>query len=271
MIPNVGADFAIVPSGNDASPGTCALFAGIFGEPADETMRLLDTQDLDFALYTIYRPVNWAEGEKFPLITWGNGTCAQPEGYGTLLRFVASHGFIIVAANSRWVGEATRPMTKALDFMLAENADPESPYYQRIDPEKIGAMGHSQGSGATATAASDARVKAVILFNGGTSASKPFLSVSGDTDIGNPSSASFAAGVNGAAKAAYIFYHMVPQTGSQSGHLTLMKEPWRVTDATAAWWKLILNNDATARDMFVGDSCGLCNMDASFEFGQKGL
>jgi hypothetical protein len=64
---------------------------------------------------------------------------------------------------------------------------------------------------------------------------------------------------------------MIPGTGALSGHLTLMTEPHRVVDATTGWWLYTLKGDTTARDLFVGDSCGLCNMDASFEYGQKGL
>lgn len=272
METNVGQGFETTVAAGDMNTATCELFAASFGEDPAATMELLDTMDLDFALYTVYRPANWVEGETYPIITWGNGTCAQPEGYGALLRHVASHGFFVIAANSRWVG-SNGAMTKALDYAFAANEDPDSPYYQKLDTTKVGAMGHSQGSGATATAASDPRVQVVILFNGGSSASKPFLSVSGDRDIGSPTAASLRSGMEGASvsKAAFLFYHMIPGTGGLSGHLTLMTEPERVVDATSGWWKYMLNGDSTARELFVGDSCGLCGQDADFEYGQKGL
>ena len=81
-----------------------------------------------------------------PVITWGNGTCAQPEGYGSLLRYIASYGYFIVAANSREVGTGG-PLTKGLDFAQAANKDPSSPYYGHLDMTKVGVMGHSQGAG----------------------------------------------------------------------------------------------------------------------------
>ena len=138
------------------------------------------THDLDFGLFSVFHPGVMPEGEKFPLITWGNGTCAMPEGYGPLLRYVASFGYIVVAPNSVQVGGGAHQRA-GIDFMLAENDNPMSKYYQKIDVEKIGAMGHSQGSGATAAAAAaDSRIKAVILWNGGTSANVPYLAVSGD-------------------------------------------------------------------------------------------
>jgi len=39
---------------------------------------------------------------------------------------------------------------------------------------------------ATITAARDMRINTVIIFNGGSSAVKPYLAISGDKDIGNP-------------------------------------------------------------------------------------
>jgi hypothetical protein len=267
---NVGQGFENAVASGDSSPTTCRLFAASFGEDQESTDRLLDTGDLNFALYTVYRPAHWVEGEKYPIITWGNGTCAQPEGYGALLRYVASYGYFVVAANSRWVGSGAA-QRKALDFAFAANDDPESPYYQKLDTDKVGAMGHSQGGQGTAQAAKDARIKTAILFNGGTAADKPFMAVSGDYDIGGQSVSSYSSAVLRAPKAAYLWYHMVPMTGSASGHLTLMTQPERVAGPTVAWMDFLLRNDAEAREWFVGSDCKLCNNKAEFEFGQKGL
>ena len=60
-------------------------------------------------------------------------------------------------------------------------------------------------------------------------------------------------------------------TGPSAGHLTLMMEPERVIEPTLAWWDMMLKGDATAREMFVGDSCGLCGMDSYFEYGTNGM
>jgi hypothetical protein len=267
---NVGKGFENEVAIGDALPGVCDIFAATFGEAAEETARLLDTTGLDFSLYTVFRPANMVAGEKYPIITWGNGTCAQPEGYGALLRYVASHGFFVVASNSRWVGGAAE-MLRGVDYAIAANGDSSSPYYQKLDPTKVGAMGHSQGGLGTSNAAADSRIKSVILFNGGTSASKPFLAISGDLDISGQDAASYASAVEQAPKAAWLFYHMVPATGSFSGHLTLMKEPERVVEPTTAWLKYMLNNDAASRTWFVGTSCTLCGRAAEFEYGQVGL
>jgi hypothetical protein len=262
---NVGKDFAIPPNAAD-TPAFCTAFAGTFGEDPTLTAKVLDLGNTDLSLYTVFKPANPKAGEKYPIITWGNGTCAQPGSYAALLASVASNGYFVVAANGRFVANGAQ--TKALDFMFAANDDKTSPYYQMLDTTKVGAMGHSQGSAATITAASDSRISAVILFNGGTSAVKKFLAVSGDRDIGNPTVASYQSGTHGS----YLFFHKIPQTGGTlTGHLTLMMQPDRVIDPTVNWWQMTMRADATAKNMFVGSSCGLCNKAADFDYGEKGL
>src|SRR6185436_6062572 len=128
MDPNVGQGFENPVNAADVqgSP-TCTTFAALFNEDQNLTDQLLDTAAIDFAVYTVYRPANWPAG-KIPVLSWGNGTCAQPEGYGSILRYIASQGFFIVAANSREVGSGAE-IKHALDFAAAANADATSPYY----------------------------------------------------------------------------------------------------------------------------------------------
>jgi hypothetical protein len=274
MDPNVGTGFENTVSANDSSPAFCQGFASIFGEDPALTAKLLNTSQngltLNFALYTVYRPANWPSAA-VPIITWGNGTCAQPEGYGALLRYVASYGYFVVAANSRQVGSGTE-IRHALDFAIAANADPSSPYYQKLDATKIGAMGHSQGGGGTAAASSDSRILDVILFNAlnGTS-SKPYVAVSGDKDVTTTTPQAMASAANAAAKAAWIYYHNPVGMGNIRGHLVLMLSPERVEGWTVAWWDMVLKGDTASRDWFVGTSCKLCNQASDFEFGEHGL
>lgn len=268
METNVGQGFEVP---ENASEANCASVAASFGEPANTTENILDLRGSDLKLYTVYRPACMREGETYPVITWGNGTCGQTEGYGPLLRYVASYGYVVFASNSRYTG-GNGAMTKALDFAEAANADEKSVYYKRLNLEKIGAMGHSQGGGATVTAAADPRIDALIIWNAGASGPKPFFTISGDADITGLSPASMARSVDGSSqKSAWMYYHKIPMTGSVSGHLTLMIQPERVVEATVAWWDLMLKEDAKARDFFVGPSCKLCTMKDEFEFGQNGL
>lgn len=267
---NQGKDFANPVS---SSEDTCSFLAATFGEPQSVTDDVLNLRGQDLSLYTVFRPACMKEGEKYPVITWGNGTCGQSGGYAALLATLASHGYVIFAANSRFTDAGNNEMLKALDFAKAANEDPMSIYYQKLDLDKIGAMGHSQGSSATAHAATDPRIKAVILWNAGLSASKPFLAVSGDRDITGYTAAQMKSGAESASQpGAWLFYHKVLETGGNvTGHLTLMEQPERVTEPTIAWWNYMLKGDEEAKKMFVGTDCGLCNKMDDFEFGEHNL
>jgi len=216
------------------------------------------------------------EGETYPVITWANGTCGLTHGYAPLLTTLASHGFVIFASNSTWT--ATPPTNtvqlRALDYAAAVNEDSESILYHKLNLDKIGAMGHSQGAAATGTASSDPRIQSLLFWNGGTSNNKPFVYVSGDRDVGGTSTpASLATATNGATKpGAWLYYHQVLQTGGGStGHLVLMEQPDRVVDMAIAWWQYQLNGDEDAKKTFVGDGCTLCNRDSEFEYGHNSL
>lgn len=272
---NEGAGTDFVNPVNIAEPACLPFGIDSFNEPAAVTDDLKNVRNIDYSLYTIFRPACMKDGEKYPVITWANGTCGLTHGYAPLLATVASYGFVIIASNSSWT--ATPPtdgvQLRALDYAAALNEDPESIYYQKLDLDKVGAMGHSQGAGATAVAAADPRIKAIILWNGGTSNDKPFLYVSGERDIGDNGPGALEEGTNRATKpGAWLYHHQVLVTGGTStGHLVLMEEPERVWQLTVDWWKYMLLDDPEAKAMFVGDDCGLCNRDEEFEFGHNSL
>ena len=279
MDKNVGKGFenTVASADMDRTPASCQSFVDLFQQDKLQSSLLLDVRDLDFALFSVYRPANWEEGKTYPILTWGNGTCAMPEGYGALLRYIASYGYVIFAANSRQVSDLTitpKPMVRALDFAFAANEDAKSPYYHKLDTTKVAALGHSQGGAAAVATARDMRVNAAIIFNGGTSASKPFLAMSGERDvtvIAGADSSAYKTAVNAAPKAAYLYFHMVPMTGQFDGHLTLMLQPERVGEPSVQFLNLLLNKDPMAKEWFVGSSCKLCNKPDDFEFGQHGL
>jgi hypothetical protein len=270
---NEGQGTPFVNPVNGSEPICLTIGIDTFREPASVTDDLKNTRDLDYSLYTIFRPACMKEGEKYPVITWANGTCGLTHGYAILLATVASHGFVIIASNSTWTNTAPTNgvQVRALDYAEALNADAGSVFHQRLDLAKIGAMGHSQGAAATSSADNDPRVKAAIYWNTGTSNEKPFLNVSGDRDVGGVTMSSVRDNTNDASQpGAWVYYHQVLQTGGTStGHLVLMEQPDRVWELTVAWWKWQLNGDQGAKGMFVGDNCGLCNKTAEFDYGRN--
>jgi hypothetical protein len=273
---NVGAGTEFVNPVNSMEPVCLPTGVQTFKEPDSVNAEILNVRDIDYSLYTIFRPACMKDGETYPVITWANGTCGLTHGYAPLLTTLASHGFVIIASNSTWTATPPTNMVqlRALDYAAALNDDPESVLYHRLDMDKIGAMGHSQGAAATAQASGDPRIKSLIFWNGAASNNKPFVYVSGDRDVGGMATAtSLATATNNATMpGAWIFYHQVLQTGGGStGHLVLMEQPDRVIDLAIAWWQYQLNDDEEAKKMFVGDDCTLCNRAEEFEYGHNTL
>jgi hypothetical protein len=280
MMWNQGAGSGFENNINEAGEEFC-LPDGVqtFNEPESVNAEILNTRGIKYELYTIFRPACMKEGEKYPVITWANGTCWQTHAYTALLGTEASHGFIVVASNSTWTRNTTSPegvpvQLHALDYAEHLNNDPDSVLYQKLDMEHIGAAGHSQGAGATAQSESDPRIDAIILWNGGVPDEKPFIYVSGDReDPGRVTADSLVERTDDATQpGAWVYYHQVLETGGKAtGHMVLIQQPERVIDISVAWWKWQLKGDQEAKKMFVGDDCGLCNRDEEFEYGTNNL
>lgn len=94
-------------------------------------------------LYRIYSPQS--TDVLHPLIAWGNGTGALPDNYDELLRHLAGWGFIVIDTYSQTMGTGKEIMA-AIEYMLNENEATVSPFYHRVQKDRVGAAGHSQGS-----------------------------------------------------------------------------------------------------------------------------
>jgi hypothetical protein len=150
------------------------------------------TGDFDslFSGQIIYYPADLPESqETYPVIVWANGTMCAPALYHGLLSKIAGGGYIVVtntdvmAAN----GESQR---KSIDFILAENADPHSVFYGKVNTGRIGAAGHSQGGrSAVNAAAADSRIDCVLSLAGSnftseaTKLSTPTFFIAGGADM----------------------------------------------------------------------------------------
>lgn len=122
---------------------------------------------------TIYRPATLGGDEKYPLFVWGNGGCSQ-NGLSnrTALSEIASHGYFVVAdgtpgpggrggGGGMAQGDMTPmgvPLIGYIDWALAENDDPASPYYQSLDAERISSNGFSCGGLMAIGTVADSRI-----------------------------------------------------------------------------------------------------------------
>lgn len=108
---------------------------------------------------TIFRPTTLGQGGVTnPVILWGNGTFTSPNTYSALLTHLASHGFIVAAANTSNAGDGSQ-MLNCLAFVTTQNGTSGTAYFHHVDLARVGATGHSQGGAGTIMAGRDARVK----------------------------------------------------------------------------------------------------------------
>ncbi len=97
-----------------------------------------------------------------PTVVMVNGTGLKALHYRSVFEHLASWGFIVIGNDdsNAWNG---RSALVSLDKALFQNSMVSSPLYQRIDLDRIGVVGHSQGAmGAINAATEDDRFK--VLF-----------------------------------------------------------------------------------------------------------
>lgn len=135
--------------------------------------------------HTLYWPAQWSRGP-LPIVAWGNGNdglCSNSSlSYAAFLSEIASHGYFVVAvgnddidypqpegieilADGRPIRTQASALRKAVDWAIAENGRPGSPYAGKLDTAKIAYMGHGCGGGQALSAASDPRATTAVLLN----------------------------------------------------------------------------------------------------------
>jgi len=222
--------------------------------------------------FTLFRPDNMAEVELcHPVITWGNGTGATPSMYGTLLRNLASHGFVVIGSNNTNVARGNpAPMIVGVTWVLEQNDDPSSKLYHRIDTTHIGATGHSQGAMATSQASGDSHITTNIPIEGASAQRNlhgPAMFFCGgqDTIVGCNGAQSALAAVT-TLPAMYAELIAVDHGSWMSRGNTLS-----VADtAFTAWMRVHLMGDTALRSWFYGASCKLCT-DSAWNIDRKNM
>ena len=135
----------------------------------------------DFSLpeHTIFVPQDLSAFDKknpLPVLVWGNGACANsPHEHINFLNEIASHGYIVLATGVipmeggwyRGPMSRTEQQIESMDWAIAQNADPASPYYQKIDVENICVAGMSCGGLQTLYNCADPRIKTLMICNSG--------------------------------------------------------------------------------------------------------
>jgi hypothetical protein len=185
-----GGTMAMMPN---TMPGAPTMSGGIL--PKVDTTDgdgPLAAMGMDHGEFYVYRPMELGkDGLKHPIFVWGTGAGSVPSEYTFFAQF-ATHGIVVVSPDLAQKGAAD--MKAALDWIIAQNEDSSSPYYQKLDTTRVGMGGHSQGSVATFDQEGmEDRLKTTIHIAGGSfdmrGSSKvktPTAYICGETDFALP-------------------------------------------------------------------------------------
>lgn len=233
--------------------------------------------------HTIFRPQDlsgFGKKEKLPVIAWGNGACYNsPWEHVNFLNEVASHGFLVIAIGTmpKISGEQTKERSKssqlldAIDWATQQNADPSSPYYQKIDVDNIAVSGMSCGGLQTLEVAGDPRISTIVVCNSGlfrqTGAGMPGMPQLSKSQLekvhtptlyllGGPSDIAYENGMDD-----YNRINHVPifVANMDIGHGGTYSQPHggEFARVATAWYQWQLKGDKKAGKMFTGNPPGL--------------
>jgi dienelactone hydrolase len=259
--------------------------------------------------HVVYRPANLAAlgSRRLGVYIFGNGACSNDGASSRLhLLEIASHGYLAIApgrirngpgaippstdpAPSRAPQGDSRKLPKppttaadllsALDWAIAENGRPGSPYFGKIDTAAIAISGFSCGGLQALQIASDPRVKTVIVMNSGIfnddtqgisgiDVSKSLLDklhtptfyiLGGETDI------AYTNGMDDFRRIKQVPAYLGNLVGVGHGGTYWEPNGGKAAAAVVAWLEWQLRGDAKAKQMFVGKDCGLCK-DPAWQF-----
>ena len=217
-----------------------------------------------------------------PVLVWGNGACANsPFEHMNFLNEIASHGYIVLATGEIPMTDDwyKGPMSRAeqqiesIDWIIKQNADPSSPYYQKIDTKNICVAGMSCGGLQTLFNCADKRIKSLMICNSGLfnqqNASQavggmPMPPKSKLKEIHTPILYLLGGKTDIAYENGMDDFHRIDHvpacaTNFPVGHGGTYREPHggEFTVVALAWLDWQLKGDKQAAKMFVGKNCEL--------------
>jgi dienelactone hydrolase len=300
--PEIMAQMRAAEARNNAMPDT----------PGSGRFAALKEADPSLPDHVVYRPADLSKlgSVKLGILAWGNGACSDDGANARQhLAEIASHGYLVIANGTIKSGPGVPPpppiampapgpngerklppprttpgqLTQAIDWAIAENSRPDSPYFGRIDTSAVAVSGWSCGGlQALSIAASDARVKAVVIDNSGIF-NQPMPGMGIDIDksalaklrapilylLGGPTDIAFANGMDDYARITTV---PAMTANLDVGHGGTFYQPngGLVAPVATAWLDWRLRGDAAAAKWFAGADCKLCT-DSAWTIQRKGF
>ena len=155
----------------DVMNASCELKSRVIEDGGTGAFKAIMKEVPGLKEHTVFCPQDLSKFDAknpLPVLVWGNGACANsPFEHMNFLNEIASHGYLVLATGiipmeDEWY---KGPMSRAeqqiesIDWAYAQNADPESPFYQKIDLKNICVSGMSCGGLQTLFNCADKRIK----------------------------------------------------------------------------------------------------------------
>ena len=104
-----------------------------------------DANDDVIVKYAIWYPRELESNDnKYPVVIFANGTGSTSSTYTSFLKHLSSWGFIAVGNDDKNTRTGAS-LEETVKFLIEENENKSSVFYQKIDLDNIGIGGHSQG------------------------------------------------------------------------------------------------------------------------------
>ena len=247
--------------------------------------KVVMTEVEGLAEHTVFVPQDLSvfdADHQLPVLVWGNGACANsPWEHMNFLNEIASHGYLVLATGiipmeDEWYKgpmSRTEQQIESIDWAYAQNADPQSPYYQKIDVKNLCVAGMSCGGLQTLFNCADPRIKALMICNSGLFKQENAAQAVGGMpmppkeklkDIHTPIIYILGGPEDIACENGMDDFHRIDHVPACAinypvGHGGTYREPHggEFTIPAQAWLDWQLKGDSEAAKMFVGDDCGL--------------
>jgi hypothetical protein len=247
--------------GGSGGPG-CLKGSGDYLAKGPYTVAKMDVSIGSSGMYTLFYPQPFDDSCKHPIVAWGNGTSVTGSGtYAFYNEHAASWGIVVAASHNPSVGSGS--FHKAgLDYLLAQNDDSGSMFYQKLSP-RAGTTGHSQGGIGANAGSSHANVEAIVnvqgAFGGAAPAGKAFLCLTGTADLSPEGCKTAVDGASGPALHANWQGGDHTGTATAAGYFNGDPGTKQYMRFFAAWFRCFLADDSGACSLFMGgDSCPVC-------------
>ena len=209
--------------------------------------------------YTVFRPEPLgANGFLHAPIIFGPGIITTPSQYRTLLTHLASHGFVVLCANSL-TGGPNAPgnltaMRSGLDWLIAQNTA-AGVFQGKLAVDRAIAMGYSIGATASIQLSSHEAIMTTVMIHGHNTSGDPHgpvLLLTGTQDVIDDVRDTLSTLEEAPAIMAAL----------PIGHLDVLSElsaSGRYFAPITAWLRYWVNADQDAARLFWGDACEMCS------------